>query len=167
MLAMRGDVEAGLAMARRNCELTERLGDVFSRTLALANLGWTQMAGEDHAAALDSLESAERIYLEAMGNRGEMESWRAALRAEALTGVGRHEDAMELASGAANVAIERGMRWALPGCLLALGRARAAAGREDAREALEDAAAAARETGAQLMLNSVEEELEASGTAAR
>ena len=26
-------------MARRNCELTERLGDVFSRSLALANLG--------------------------------------------------------------------------------------------------------------------------------
>ena len=34
------DAEAALAIARRNCELTERLGDVFSRSLALTNLAW-------------------------------------------------------------------------------------------------------------------------------
>ncbi|HEX9968271.1 MAG TPA: adenylate/guanylate cyclase domain-containing protein [Solirubrobacterales bacterium] len=165
--ALRGDVETGLAMARRNCELTEQLGDVFSRTLAVANLGWVQLKAGDAEAALHSLESAERTYLEAMGNGGEMESWRAGLRAEALTGVGRVEDAMELAEGAAAVARERGMRWAIPGCLLALGRARAAAGRDDAREALEEAAAAARETGAMMLLAGVEESLEALGAAAR
>jgi class 3 adenylate cyclase/tetratricopeptide (TPR) repeat protein len=165
--ALRGDVETGLAMARRNCELTEQLGDVFSRTLAVANLGWVQLKAGDAEAALHSLESAERTYLEAMGNGGEMESWRAGLRAEALTGVGRVEDAMELAEGAAAVARERGMRWAVPGCLLALGRARAAASRDDAREALEEAAAAARETGAMMLLASAEESLEALGATAR
>jgi len=165
--ALRGDVETGLAMARRNCELTEQLGDVFSRTLAVANLGWVQLKAGNAAAALHSLESAERTYLEAMGNGGEMESWRAGLRAEALTGVGRVEDAMELAEGAAAVARERGMRWAVPGCLLALGRARAAAGRDDARDALEEAAAAARETGAMMLLAGAEESLEELGAAAR
>jgi class 3 adenylate cyclase/tetratricopeptide (TPR) repeat protein len=165
--ALRGDVETGLAMARRNCELTEQLGDVFSRTLAIANLGWVQLKAGECAAALESFESAERIYREAMGNGGEMESWRASLRAEALTGVGRLEDAMELAEGAAAVAHERGMRWAVPGCLLALGRARAAAGQEGAREALEEAAAAASETGAMMLLAGAEEELAALGAAAR
>ena len=81
MLAMRGDVEGAIGMARRNCEETERLGDVFSRTLALSNLGAVQLAAEDHAEALASLEEAERLYREAMGNGGEMEAWRAALRA--------------------------------------------------------------------------------------
>ena len=165
--ALRGDVKTGLAMARRNCELTEQLGDVFSRTLAVANLGWVQVKAGECAEALESFESAERIYRKAMGNGGEMESWRAGLRAEALTGVGRLEDAMELAEEAAAVAYERGMRWAVPGCLLALGRARAAGGREDAREALEEAAAAARETGAMMLLAGAEEELEALGAAAR
>ena len=52
MLAMRGDPEAAVALARRNCELTERLGDVFSRSLALSNLGATQLAaGEAEAAS--------------------------------------------------------------------------------------------------------------------
>jgi class 3 adenylate cyclase/tetratricopeptide (TPR) repeat protein len=164
--ALRGDVETGLALARRNCELTEQLGDVFSRTLATANLGWVHLKAGEAAKALDSLESAERVYLEAMGNGGEMESWRAALRAEALTGVGRVEEAVALAEGAAAVARERGMRWAVPGCLLALGRARIAAGRDDARETLEEAAAAARETGAMMLLAGAQEELAALGAAA-
>ena len=53
---MRGDVEGGLALARRNCELTERLGDVFSRSLALTNLAWTQLAAGEYADALASIE---------------------------------------------------------------------------------------------------------------
>ena len=167
LLSLRGEVEAGLAMARRNCELTERLGDVFSRTLAVANLGWTQLAAENPGAALESFESAERTYREAMGNGGEMESWRAALRAQALVGVGRVEEGIQVAEEAARLARERGMRWALPGCLLSLGRARAAADRDDAREALEQAAAAARDTDALTMLAAIEEELEALGAAAR
>jgi class 3 adenylate cyclase/tetratricopeptide (TPR) repeat protein len=158
LLSLRGDPEAGLATARRNVELTEQLGDVFSQTLALANLGIAQLACEDAPAALDSLEAAESLYREAMDSGGEMEAWRAGLRAEALSGVGRHDDAVELAEWAAGIARDRGMRWTLPMVLLALGRARAAAGRDGAREAFDRAAVAAGETGASLMLASIEEE---------
>jgi tetratricopeptide (TPR) repeat protein len=158
MLAMRGEAEAGVALARRNCELTERLGDVFSRSLALANLGASQLAAGEYAGALDSLEEAERIYRAAMDNGGEMEAWRAALRADALTGVGRAEEAIELAEWAAGIAEERGMRWSLPLALLAAGRARVAAGHEGVREVLDRAAAIAEETGAAATLTVIEDE---------
>jgi len=157
-LAMRGDVEGGLGLAWRNCELTERLGDVFSRTLALANLCAVQLAAEDYPAALDSIEAAESLYREAMGNGGEMEAWRAALRADALAGVGRAEEAIEVAESAAQIAAERGMRWSLPLTLLATARARDAAGEDGVREALDEAAAVAEGTGAVTTLASIEEE---------
>jgi adenylate cyclase len=157
-LAMKGDVEGGLGLAWRNCELTERLGDVFSRTLALANLGAVQLTAEDYPAALDSIEAAESIYREAMGNGGEMEAWRAALRADALAGVGRAEEAIAVAESAAQIAAERGMRWSLPLTLLATARARDAAGEDGVGEALDEAAAVAEETGALTTLASIETE---------
>ena len=158
LLAMRGDVEGGIGMARRNCEETERLGDVFSRSLALANLGACQLAAEEYAPALDSLETAERIYREAMDNGGEMEAWRAALRARALAGVGRTDEAIALATEAAEMARERGMLWSLPLAILAVARARAAAGDPDVDGVLDEAAAIARETGAVTTLASIEDE---------
>jgi class 3 adenylate cyclase/tetratricopeptide (TPR) repeat protein len=156
MMSMRGEMDAAVTLARRNCELTERLGDVFSRTLAIANLGATQLAAEDWEGALDSLQSAERIYVEAMGNGGEMETWRAGVRAEALTGLGRAEEAAELAGWAAESARERGLLWSLPLALFALGRARAAAGLPGAEGALDEAARIARETGAVVALPEIE-----------
>jgi class 3 adenylate cyclase/tetratricopeptide (TPR) repeat protein len=164
LLAMRGDIEAAVAIARRNCELTDRLGDVFSRTLALGNLAWTQIAAEDYADALESIEEAERMYRNEMDGGGEMEGWRATLRSNALRGVGRTEEAIEVASWAAEVSRERGMLWALPIALLALGRARGAAGREDAYEALDEAEAVARQTGALALLTDIEAEREALAT---
>jgi class 3 adenylate cyclase/tetratricopeptide (TPR) repeat protein len=156
MLAMRGELDAGIALARRNCELTERLGDVFSRSLALANLGSVQLVAEDHPGALESLEEAERVYRGAVPDGDEMESWRGALRAEALLGVGRSEEALELAEWASRVARERGMRWALPAALHVLGLARAALARDGADEALDEAARVAGETGAAVNLEAIE-----------
>jgi class 3 adenylate cyclase/tetratricopeptide (TPR) repeat protein len=158
MLAMRGDVEGAIGMARRNCEETERLGDVFSRTLALSNLGAVQLAAEDHAEALASLEEAECLYREAMGNGGEMEAWRAAIRATALAGVGRTDEAIALATDASEIARERGMLWSLPLAILAVARARAAAGLDGVEEALDEAAAIAEKTGARTTLSAIEEE---------
>ena len=63
-----------------------------------------------------------------MGNGGEMEAWRGGIRAEALRGVGRTEEAIEVARRASEVARERGMLWSLPLALLALGRARGGGG---------------------------------------
>jgi class 3 adenylate cyclase/tetratricopeptide (TPR) repeat protein len=158
MLAMRGDSEGAIGLARRNCEETERLGDVFSRTLALANLGATQLAAEEYADALESLEEAERLYLEAMGNGGEMEAWRAGLRAQALAGVGRTGEAIALATEASQIARERGMLWSLPLATLSLGRALIAAGDTEVGAVLDEAAAIAEETGAMTTLSAIEEE---------
>jgi class 3 adenylate cyclase/tetratricopeptide (TPR) repeat protein len=167
MLAMRGEAEAGMALARRNCELTERLGDVFSRSLALSNLGGTQLAAGDPAGALESLEEAERVYRGAIDGGDEMECWRAALRAEALTGVGRVEEAVELAGWASDVARERGMLWSLPLTLQALALARDAAGRGGAREALDEAVEVARGTGAMVSLEGIELLRQSLGAGAR
>jgi class 3 adenylate cyclase/tetratricopeptide (TPR) repeat protein len=161
LMALRGDPEAAVAISRRNCELTERLGDVFSRTLALGNLAWAQLNTEEFEEALEAIEEAERIYREAMGTGGEMEAWRTHLRAKALLGVGRAEEALAAAERAADVARERGMRWTLPLALLALARARLATGREGALEALEEAERVARETEALTILVDIEAELEA------
>ncbi|HEX6752160.1 MAG TPA: adenylate/guanylate cyclase domain-containing protein [Solirubrobacterales bacterium] len=158
LLTMRGEAEAGVAVGRRNCELTDRLGDVFSRSLALGNLGAAQLAAEDYEGALESFEEAERLHREAMDGGDEQEAWRAAVRAEALRGVGRAKEAVELAAWAAEVARERELLWSLPLALLALGRARAAAGEPGAREALDEAAAVTEGTGAMTTLASVEEE---------
>ena len=167
LYAMRGEANAGVAVGRRNCETTERLGDVFSRSLALANLGAAQLAAEDFAAALGSLEEAERLHREAMSGGDEQEAWRAALRAEALTGVNRAEEAEGIAAWAAAVARGRELLWSLPLSLLAQGRARAALERDDAHEPLEEAAAVAERSGATPMLEAIEEERAALAAAPR
>jgi class 3 adenylate cyclase/tetratricopeptide (TPR) repeat protein len=161
LLGMRGEAEAGVALARRNCELTERLGDVFSRSLALANMGGVQLIAEDYAGALASFEEAERVYRDAVPDGDEMEAWRDALRAQALAGVGRTEEAVELAEGAVRIARERGMRWSLPLALLATARTRAAAGTDGVDTAFDEATTVAEETGAVTTLAAIEEEREA------
>jgi class 3 adenylate cyclase/tetratricopeptide (TPR) repeat protein len=162
-----GDLDGGVALGRRNCELTERLGDVFSRSLALSNLCAAELSAGEFAAALESIEEAERLYREAMGDGGEMEAWRASLRAEALLGVGRPEEAAELAAWAADIARERGMGWPLPLALNALGRARAAAGQAGAGEALDEAAEVAERSGAKVTLEAIEASREEIAAAAR
>jgi tetratricopeptide (TPR) repeat protein len=157
----RGDIEGGVAMGRLNCELTERLGDVFSRSLALANLCHTELVAGDYDAALTSIEEAERLYRSAMDTGGEMEAWRGALHAAALLGVGRVEEAIETASRAAETARRRGLFWGLPLALRALGRALAEKGDpEAAREALSDAAGVAEQTGAVITLAEIREDID-------
>jgi class 3 adenylate cyclase/tetratricopeptide (TPR) repeat protein len=166
LLAIRGDVEAALSIARRNCELTERIGDVFSRSLAIANLAWAQLAAGEYQDALDSIEEADRIYREAMKIGGEMEGWRSQLRAKALVGVGRTEEAVAEAEWAVQVSRERGLRWSLPIALLALGRARHAAGQDGAVTALKEALAVAEGTNAVTCVLEIEAERDALASAA-
>jgi class 3 adenylate cyclase/tetratricopeptide (TPR) repeat protein len=164
--AVRGDVEGGLAIARRNRELTERLGDVFSRSLSLANLAWAQLAAAEYEESLASIDEAERLYREAMDNGGEMESWRKQMRAQALTGVGRVEEAIEVAEEAVRIAGERGMLWSYPIANLALARARVVGGRDGVGEALDDAERVAERTGATSLLNDIRKERDTLGVGA-
>jgi class 3 adenylate cyclase/tetratricopeptide (TPR) repeat protein len=163
-LVIRRDPEAALAIARRNVELTDRLGDVFSRSLALSNLAWTQLIGEEYEEALEAIEESERLYRGAMDSGGEMEGWRGQLRARALVLVGRTDEGLELAEKSARIARERGMLWAYPVAMLTLARARAAAGAPGVDEAFDEAERVARETGATTLLMDIEEEREQAGS---
>jgi class 3 adenylate cyclase/tetratricopeptide (TPR) repeat protein len=147
LLADRGDTEGALAVALRNRELTDRLGDVFSRTVALSSLAYVEVEAGEFEAALADVGRADRDYLEAMGTRGEMDAWRGTIRARALLGAGRAEEALEQAEKAAAGSRQRQMHWQLPPALLVLAQARAATGADGAREAFEEATETARRLG--------------------
>ena len=127
----RGEIDEALALAQRNYEAIERLGDVFSRTWALADLGVARAYQEDLEGALEAVEAAESLYREAMGSGGEAEGWRLlARRGPDRPGAhrrgGGHGRARRAASGG------RGMAWAEVRAQRTLGRALAAAGKPGA-----------------------------------
>jgi len=156
MLADRGEVEAALALARRNCELTEQLGDVFSRTTASTALAYVQLAAGENEAALETTERADQAYREAMGSGGETEAWRATLRARALLGAGRVEQALEEAEWATDTAKRREMGWQIPTALHVLAQTRAAAGLPGVEKALDAAAEEAASRGHLMTLQRIE-----------
>jgi tetratricopeptide (TPR) repeat protein len=158
VLAERGEIEAALALALRNRELTERLGDVFSRAMSLSSLAYVHLEAGEFAAALDAVEQADASYREAMGSGGETEGWRAALRARALLGLRRLEEAMVEAEWATETARRRGMNWQLPAALLVLAQARSAAGQAGVVEALDEATTVASSRGHRVMLRRLEDE---------
>jgi hypothetical protein len=96
-----------------------------------------------------------------MPEGGEMQVWRDGVRAEALTGVGRFEEALAVAEAGVEVAREYRLGWSLPLVLRALAKARAAAGRDGVAEALEEAEAAARAAGSEMAVISIEHERDA------
>ncbi|MET0559017.1 MAG: adenylate/guanylate cyclase domain-containing protein [Solirubrobacterales bacterium] len=147
VLTDRGEVEAALAVALRNCELTERLGDVFSRTMALTELARARLEAGEYAEALEAIEAADGGYREAMGSGGEVEAWRGCLRALSLLGLGRREEALAQAETAVESAQRRALNWSLPFCLYALAQIRAAGGEADVAEALDEAIAITRRQG--------------------
>jgi class 3 adenylate cyclase/tetratricopeptide (TPR) repeat protein len=156
LMADRDEIGPALALARRNCELTEQLGDVFSRTTASTSLAYVQLAAGESDAALETIEQADRRYREAMGSGGETEAWRATLRARALLGLGRNDEALEQAKWAADTARRREMGWQIPTALLALAQARAATGASGVEEALSEAARAAMRYGQLMTMNRIE-----------
>jgi class 3 adenylate cyclase/tetratricopeptide (TPR) repeat protein len=156
VLADRGEVEAGLALGLRNCELTERLGDVFSHTVALTSLGYVRLAAGEYAEALEDVELAERAYCEAMGTPGESAGWRGTLRARVLLGLGRTDEARREAEAAVEGSRARGINWQAPLALRALAQARAAAGEGDVIEALDEATAIAERLGHRMTLEKLE-----------
>jgi class 3 adenylate cyclase/tetratricopeptide (TPR) repeat protein len=157
LLAIKEDLDPALGLALRNYELTERLGDVFSRVWALINLGIVRLARGEADDALEALERGDRLYREAMGKGGEAEAWREALIAEAMLGVGRVPEAIERAGRAVDIARERGIQWTLPRALRTLAQARVAAGAPDWAEPLDEAERMARADGRLFELQGIEE----------
>jgi class 3 adenylate cyclase/tetratricopeptide (TPR) repeat protein len=139
ILADRGETEAALALGLRNCELTERLGDVFSRSVALTSLGYVRLETGELEEALENVELAERLYEQAMGTPGESAGWRGTLRALVLLGLGRTDEARREAENAVEGSRERGINWQVPLALRALAQARAAGGEDGVVEALDEA----------------------------
>ncbi len=166
LLVDRGETDAALAMARRSCELAEKLGDVFSRTVTLTSLAYVQVEAGEYEQALASIEPADRLYREAMGVGGETEGWRATLRARALLGLGRNEEAREAAEWAADTARRRGMNWQLPPALYTLARTRAASGATGVDDALDEAAEVAQRLGHRMSLRKIAAERDALGATA-
>lgn len=156
MLAERGELDAALVLAQRNCELTDQLGDVFSRTLALTSLAYVQIGLGEYADAVETIELSDRTYREAMNAGGEGEAWRGTLRARALLGAGREAEALEQAESAARTSREREMHWQLPGALHALAQARAATGAGGVEEALTEATALCERLDHRLTLRKIE-----------
>jgi adenylate cyclase len=156
VLADRGETEAALALARRNCELTEQVGDVFSLSTALISLAYVQLAAGESEEGLETVERADRIYREAMGSGGETEAWRSILRARAMLALGRSEDALEEAEWAMSTANRREMGWQIPLAFHVLAQALAATGAPGVEETLEEAARAAKSRGHQMTLQRIE-----------
>lgn len=165
VLADGGEIEAALALALRNRELTERLGDVFSRSMALSSLAYVRLEAGEFAAALEEIELADRDYRDAMGSGGETEGWRASLRARALLGLERPEEALAQAEWAASTARRRGMHWQLPAALLILAEARDAAGQPGVTEALDEATEIGKRRGHQVILQRIATDRAALGVA--
>jgi len=158
LLADRGEIEAALALARRNRELTERLGDVFSRSTALTALTYVLLAAGEPQQALEAIELSEGIYREAMGSGGESEAWRGILRARALLALDHIEQALEVAEWAAATADRKGMGWQTPPAFLTLAQARFAAGAPGVEEALGEATERATRSGHTMSLRRIESE---------
>ncbi len=160
LLVDRGESEAALALALRNCELTDRLGDVFSRCLALSNLAYVQLEMAQHGMALESVETADRLYREAMGAGGEAEGWRRAMRARALLGLDRASEAIGEAQSAAQTARQAGMLWQLPPALHVLAQAQVATGSAGAQRSLEEAIEISERHGHRMALRRIQADRE-------
>jgi adenylate cyclase len=156
LLCDRGEVGAGVALARRNCELTEQIGDVFSRTMALNSLCYAEVAAGNGEEALAAIELSDSLYREAMGSGGEGEAWRATLKARALFALGRYPEAVAEAEWAADTSRSRGMFWQLPSALYTLAHARAAASAAGVEEALDESAEICRRLNHALTLDRIE-----------
>jgi adenylate cyclase len=156
VVADRGDREAALALALRNRKLADRLGDVFSRTIALTALAYVRTEVGDFDTALADVKQADGEYRAAMGVGGETEAWRGTIAARALLGARHFEAARETAEWAVGTARRREMRWQLPAALHVLAMARAGEGSDGAREALDEAEELARRLGHDLTVRRIE-----------
>lgn len=155
LYVVRGEPDAALRLARRNFEITEQLGDVFSRHYALLNLGQVYGGLARYEEAFEYIGRAERLYREAMESGGEWEVWREAGLADALRGLDRIPEALHRAERGIEVGRERGLNWSLVPALKVAAEVRAAAGEPGVRELLDEAEGLASACGLTVELEEV------------
>jgi len=145
-----GELETVLSHATQGYEIAERIGDVVSRVVALYSLGYARLMIGEPDEAIAALERSIELGREARTGL-EFESLRFAGLAEALLSAGDHQRALDAAQESVTLARERGNEAVLPISCRVLAEALLASEEPDrvaaARQALDQAAAAAAATG--------------------
>jgi class 3 adenylate cyclase/tetratricopeptide (TPR) repeat protein len=98
-----GNAADALAQATNAVEVSERIGDAFSRAWSWSFLGAAELARNNPHSAIEALERADRIATEHRAAE-EGRVYRLAHLAEAELAVGRSERARELAAEALSIA---------------------------------------------------------------
>jgi tetratricopeptide (TPR) repeat protein len=135
----------------RSHEIAERIGDSFSRGWALTYLGMAYVMREDWTEAVETSEAALQLARETRTGL-EGEPWKLGTLSDALRGAGDAAGARERAEEGVTIALDHLSESGLAYCYRALGEALHALGGADAahraEDALAEAEAAARRTGA-------------------
>jgi class 3 adenylate cyclase/tetratricopeptide (TPR) repeat protein len=146
-----GEPETVLSHATQGYEIAERIGDAFSRVHALYFLGYARFMVGEPDEAVAAIESSIELGREARTGL-ESEALRISGLAEALLSTGDHQRALDAAHESVTLARERGNESTLGICHRVLAEALLAGDWPDkvaaAKDALEQATAAAEATGA-------------------
>ena len=119
-----GDLEEAVAHAQRAVEITERIGDAYSRAIAWFILGWVESARGKWPRSIEAIERSREM---SSGNQTSpfIEPGRLAVLSESSLGLGDleraralAEEGIKLASGQGNIAYEMNARLALARVLL-------------------------------------------------
>jgi class 3 adenylate cyclase/tetratricopeptide (TPR) repeat protein len=106
-----GDPERAMVHAQESIEISERIGDAFSRTWAWSWMGCASAMGEHWDQAIDAIERAQAIS-EEHRTAADSESWSLVWLAEAYHGLGESERAISVARE--SVALARGREQPAP-----------------------------------------------------
>jgi len=145
-----GELDTVLSHATQGYEIAERIGDAFSRVLALFYLGYARLMVGEPDEAIAAIERSIELGRETRTGL-DQEAMRIAGLAEALLSAGDHQQALDAAQESVTLARERGNKATLAISHRALAEALLTGDEPDrvaaARQALDQAAAAAAATG--------------------
>ena len=154
-----GEAETVLSHATQGYEIAERIGDAFSRIFALYCLGCARLMLGEPDEAIVAFERSIELGREARTGL-EIEALRFAGLSEALLSAGDHQRALDAAQESVTLARERGNESVLAVSYRVLAEVLLAGDGPDkigaAKEALQEAAAAAEATGIRAELPFIE-----------
>jgi tetratricopeptide (TPR) repeat protein len=154
-----GELETVLSHATQGYEIAERIGSAFSRVVALYFLGYARLMIGEPDEAIAAIERSNELGREARTGL-DTEALRFAGLGEALLSAGDHQRALDAARESVTLARERGNESVLAISHRVLAEALLAGDGPDrvaaAKEALDQAAAAAEATGARAEIPFIE-----------